>query len=231
VGPRQEHFRMMAHYNAWANDRLYTCAARLPPEALAADHGAFFGSLLGTLNHLLVTDRLWTARLEGESPRGMRLDEALYENFDDLLAARRAQDRKLVDYVHGLGEERLAKPLSYATSSGAPQTQALHHVLAHLFNHQSHHRGQAHHLVGLALGREATPVLDLLAYQRSAAAASDANGGPILPTRPRPDDVAASAANVLPTGRGTTDAYAEAADTTGAVKSTKQVPEPDSLGG
>ena len=66
----------------------------------------------------------------------------------------------------------MAKPLNYATSSGAPQRQPLHHVLAHLFNHQTHHRGQAHHLVGLALGREATPVLDLLAYQRSVAARS-----------------------------------------------------------
>jgi uncharacterized damage-inducible protein DinB len=47
MGPRQDHFRMMAHYNAWVDDRLYACAARLSPEALAADHGAFFRSLLG----------------------------------------------------------------------------------------------------------------------------------------------------------------------------------------
>jgi uncharacterized damage-inducible protein DinB len=231
MGPRQEHFRMLAHYNAWANDRLYSCAAQLTPEALAADRGAFFRSLLGVLNHLLVTDRLWMARLAGESPRGTRLDEVLFENFDDLHAARRVQDRKLVDYVLGLGEKRLTEPLSYATSSGAPQTQPLHHVLAHLFNHQTHHRGQAHHLVGLALGREATPVLDLLAYQRSTASTAKANNIPISPTQPRPDDVAASAASILPTGHVIADAYADAADPTGEVKTTKQVPAPDSLGG
>lgn len=57
MGPRQGHFRMMALYNQWANGRLYAAAGRIAPEALAEDRGAFFGSLLGTLNHLLVTDR------------------------------------------------------------------------------------------------------------------------------------------------------------------------------
>jgi uncharacterized damage-inducible protein DinB len=231
MGPRQEHFRMMALYNQWANARLYAATGRIAPEALAADHGAFFGSLLGTLNHLLVTDRLWTSRLEGVSPRGTRLDEMLHHDFDDLLAARRAQDHKLVDYVHGLGEECFATPLDYATSSGAPQSQPLHHVLAHLFNHQTHHRGQAHHLVGLALGREATPVLDLLAYQRStgaAAAAGDAqhgatrlrNDGP--PRPPTEDGFERPRGTAIPVG---------AADAGGEMRADKEVPEPDSLGG
>jgi uncharacterized damage-inducible protein DinB len=163
---------MLALYNRWANERLYGCAAELTPEALAEDRGAFFGSLLGTLNHLLVTDRLWLSRLEGTSPRGTRLDEVLHEDFADLSAARRAQDQKIVAFVHDLSEERLAETLAYATTSGAPQSQPVHQVLAHLFNHQTHHRGQAHHLLGLALGRDKPPVLDLLAYQRSAAGGS-----------------------------------------------------------
>ncbi|MDO9712247.1 DinB family protein [Paracraurococcus sp. LOR1-02] len=91
----------------------------------------------------------------------------LHHDFADLRAARLVQDQKLVEYVHGLSEDRLAARLDYVTSSGVPQSQPLHHVLAHLFNHQTHHRRQAHHLVGLALGRDKTPVLDLLAYQRS----------------------------------------------------------------
>jgi uncharacterized damage-inducible protein DinB len=169
MGPRQEQFRMFALYNRWANKRLYACAAQLTPEALAEDRGAFFRSLLGTLNHLLVTDRIWMSRLEGSSLRDTKLDEILHEHFDDLATARYAQDQRIVDFAWGLTEERLAEPLNYATSSGVPQSQPIHHVLAHLFNHQTHHRGQAHHLIGLALGREKTPVLDLLAYQRSAA--------------------------------------------------------------
>ncbi len=143
-------------------------------------------------------------------------------------AARLAQDQKLVDYVHGLGEDRLAEPLDYATSSGAPQSQPLHHVLAHLFNHQTRHRGQAHHLVGLALGREATPVLDLLAYQRSAAApavevrqgtARPHNDGP--PGRPLDD----------PRGPDLAATRVQAANAGGERLADKEVPEPDSLGG
>jgi uncharacterized damage-inducible protein DinB len=106
TGPRQEHFRVFALYNAWANERVYACAAQLTPEALAQDRGAFFQSLLGTLNHLLVTDRLWMSRLEGMSPHGTKLNEILHENFDDLRAARQAQDTKIVEFVHGLSEER-----------------------------------------------------------------------------------------------------------------------------
>ena len=159
---------MLALYNRWANERLYDGASRLTPAALAEDRGAFFGSLLGTLNHLLVTDRLWMSRLEGESPRGTRLNEVLYEDFGDLSAARRAQDQKIIAFVHDLSEERFAEPLDYATTSGVAYRQPLDQVLAHLFNHQTHHRGQAHHLIGLALGRENAPVLGLLAYQRSA---------------------------------------------------------------
>ncbi|HEY8612351.1 MAG TPA: DinB family protein [Roseomonas sp.] len=165
---RQEHFRMLARYNRWANERVYDCAAQLTPQALAEDRGAFFGSLLGTLNHLLVTDRLWTSRLEGVSPHGTRLNEILHEDFKELSAARQSQDQAIITFVDGLSEERFAQPLDYATTSGAPQSQPLHQVLAHLFNHQTHHRGQTHHLIGLALGREKTPVLDLLVYQRSA---------------------------------------------------------------
>ena len=111
MGPRQEHFRMLALYNQWANARLYASAEQVAPEVLAEDRGAFFGSLLGTLNHLLVTDRLWMSRLGGESPRGTRLDDVLHHDFADLHAARLAQDQKLVDYVHGLSEERLSAPL------------------------------------------------------------------------------------------------------------------------
>jgi uncharacterized damage-inducible protein DinB len=167
---RQTHFRMFALYNRWANRRLYDAASALPAAELGTDRGAFFRSVLGTLNHLLVTDRLWLGRLEGESARDVRLDAILHEDLAALRTARAAEDQRLIGYVFGLAEEDLAGPLSYATTSGAVQTQPLWQVLAHLFNHQTHHRGQAHDLIGQILGRDRTPVLDLLAYQRSAAA-------------------------------------------------------------
>jgi uncharacterized damage-inducible protein DinB len=96
----------------------------------------------------------------------------LHDDFGDLSAARRSQDQKIIAFVQALSEERFAERLDYATTSGAPQSQPLHQVLAHWFNHQTHHRGQAHHLLGLALGREKAPVLNLLAYQRAAVGGS-----------------------------------------------------------
>ena len=124
----------------------------------------------------------------------------------------------------------LAAHLDYATTSGAPQSQPLHHVLAHLFNHQTHHRGQAHHLVGLALGREATPVLDLLAYQRSVGAAAAVVDARHDATRLRDDTSRLPAEDhsgkprrpAIPVG---------AADAGGEMRADKEVPEPDNLGG
>ena len=65
MNPLIQHYRMFAGYNAWANDRLYACVAELPPTDFGADRGVYFGSLKGTLNHLLVTDRIWLQRCSG----------------------------------------------------------------------------------------------------------------------------------------------------------------------
>ena len=168
TGIRQEHYRLLARYNEWANTRLYDAAARCDPAALAADRGGFFGSLLGVLNHMMVTDGMWMARIaDGVSPRGTKLNEIPHEDFHALCTARQALDTSIIAHVESLDEASLAGTLTYATSTGAPFTQPLRHVLAHFFNHQTHHRDQAHHLVGLALGQKETPVLDLMAYQRS----------------------------------------------------------------
>ncbi len=168
LGPRQEHFRMFSLYNRWANNRLYDAAAQLTRDVLAEDRGAFFGSVLGTLNHLLVTDRIWMSRSHGERPGETRLDAILHDDLAALRAAREAEDQKIISYVFGLTEQRLGEPLSYATTGGAPHHQPLWQVLAHLFNHETHHRGQAHDLIGQILGRDKALVLDLIAYQRVA---------------------------------------------------------------
>jgi uncharacterized damage-inducible protein DinB len=159
------HFSMMAGYNAWANARLYEAAAGLSDAEYRADGGAFFKSVHGTLNHLLATDRIWLRRFtrEGEAPT--RLDAILFEALDDLRAARVAEDRRIVDYVDALTDEDLAGAVSYRTiTNPVTITQPLAPALAHLFNHQTHHRGQAHGLLtGLGL---AAPSLDLILYQR-----------------------------------------------------------------
>ncbi|MDP4021979.1 DinB family protein [Methylobacterium sp. NEAU 140] len=163
-----DHMRTMAAYNAWANERLYAAAASLPDDAYRQAAGAFFGSLHGTLNHLLVTDRLWLRRLTGEGDAPDRLDVILFERLDALRQARVAEDARLETYVAGLSPDALTAHVDYATTSGVPQRQPRSEALAHLFNHQTHHRGQAHAIL-TRLGVAEPPSLDLLLMQRELA--------------------------------------------------------------
>lgn len=158
-------FKQLAAYNSWANARLYEAALALPEELYRADIGVFFRSLHGTLNHLLLTDRLWLTRLTGVGQQPKRLDEILYEDRRELTRARLAEDARLIAVVGGYDEEALARPHGYQTTSGKPQEQPLSDILLHLFNHQTHHRGQAHACLSI-LTRQEPPPLDLLLLQR-----------------------------------------------------------------
>jgi uncharacterized damage-inducible protein DinB len=159
------HYRMFGHYNAWANQRLFDAAAKLSTEQYRADRGAFFKSVHGTLNHLLVTDRIWMRRFTGEGDAPDRLDAILFEAFDELRAAREAEDRRIVDFVDRLDDSRIAATIIYRrVSSPELFEQPLAPALAHLFNHQTHHRGQVHALLTGLVG--AAPELDLLYFQR-----------------------------------------------------------------
>ena len=168
----KSHWDLFAGYNAWANARLYAAVAAAPEGSFHRDGGAFFGSLCGTLNHLLVTDRIWMKRFTGEGEAPDRLDAVLFENLGALAHARAAEDRRIIAWVQGLGERDLAAPVRYRrTSSPEVVTQPLGAALAHMFNHHAHHRGQAHALLTRFAGQGAAPVLDLLAYQRESGAA------------------------------------------------------------
>jgi uncharacterized damage-inducible protein DinB len=163
----QQHFAMFAGYNRWANERLYETAARLPDADYRADRGAFFGSLHRTLNHLLVTDRIWMRRFTGEGPAPTRLDEILFESLAELGAARIEEDERIIGYIDGLSEADLAATFSYRrTSSPDEITQPLAPAIAHMFNHQTHHRGQAHALLTILGGHDFAPSLDLVVFQR-----------------------------------------------------------------
>src|SRR5258708_17789976 len=106
-------YRMFGHYNAWANGRIYDAAARLSTEQYRADRGAFFKSVHGTLNHLLATDRIWMRRFTGEGNVPDRLEAILFERFVELRAAREAEDRRIISYVDGLDEDRIAGTIKY----------------------------------------------------------------------------------------------------------------------
>jgi uncharacterized damage-inducible protein DinB len=159
------HYRMFGRYNEWANLQLYAAAARLTPEQYRADRGAFFKSVHGTLNHLLATDRIWMRRITGEGDAPERLDAILFERFDELRAAREAEDRRIVDFIDRLDEADLARTFKYRRISSPGQFESqLAPALAHWFNHQTHHRGQVHALLTGLVGE--APPLDLLVFQR-----------------------------------------------------------------
>jgi len=156
---------MLAAYNQWANRRLYAAAAELADADYRADHGAFFGSVHGTLNHLLAGDRIWLRRLTGEGEVPARLDEIVHDDFASLRAAREVEDARIVAYVAALSDRDHAGTVRYRTITGPVDIeQELLPVLINFFNHQTHHRGQAHCLLTRIANR--APSLDLLMYQR-----------------------------------------------------------------
>ena len=161
------HYKMFARYNEWANGRLYDAAGRLSVEQYRADRGAFFKSVHGTLNHLLVTDRIWMQRFTGEGEAPDRLDAVLFETLDELRAARVSEDKRILRYVEGLDEARISGTIRYRRVSSREEfEQELAPALAHWFNHQTHHRGQVHAVLTGLVGE--APPLDLLFFQRSA---------------------------------------------------------------
>lgn len=162
------HFDQLAAYNRWANRRVYADAETLPDEVRKRPVGLFFGSLHGTLNHMLVTDCIWMHRFTGEGLLPERLNQILHDDFEELRAARQAQDDRIFDYVTSL--ETYGKVLSYQNSSGKTFHQDLAPALTHFFNHQAHHRGQIHAALTIAGIREPAS-LDLLVLQRSPPAA------------------------------------------------------------
>ncbi|CAN5552362.1 DinB family protein [soil metagenome] len=159
-------FQMFAGYNAWANHRLHAACAQLVEADYKAERGAFFGSIHGALNHLMVTDRLWLARLRGEALPPHGLDAVIFDDLATLREARTHEDAALSAQVAGLTDAQLAADFRWTrTSDGAVVVQPMWAMLAHVFNHQTHHRGQVHGLLSQA-GID-PPSLDLPVFQKA----------------------------------------------------------------
>lgn len=162
-----DRYKMFAGYNAWANERLYDAAAKLSAEEYRADRGAFFKSMHGTLNHILVADRIWMKRFTGQGEAPAKLDAILHEELASLRAARDREDARISAFVGTLSENALAADFSYRTIVNPKTvTQPLSPALDHVFNHQTHHRGQVHAILTGLRGRDFAPSLDLILYQR-----------------------------------------------------------------
>lgn len=149
-----EHIRLLACYSQWMNTRVYDAAARLPLEELNRDRGAYFGSIMGTLNHLMVGDTIWLKRFACHPssashltevlalPSPARLDQRLFEDFDALRSHRAWLDEKILDWSTQLSDSDLDDTLNYRNTMGVQSSRLYGSLVLHFFNHQTHHRGQ-----------------------------------------------------------------------------------------
>ena len=152
-----------ARYNAWANKRLYAVAEQLSAEELAKDRKGFFKSILGTLNHILLADLIYRERLEKKPTTFTRLDEIIYDNLGELKSAQFHQDEWYQNFCNDMDPEELEGTLSFDTvETGEFFSLPLRMCLTNLFQHQIHHRGQTHHMLGHA-GLEPPP-LDVVQF-------------------------------------------------------------------
>ena len=170
---RLEQLALQARYNQWMNDKLYQAASRLPASSLHQECGAFFGSLFGTLNHIVVGDILWLQRYR-QHPAGFTalqplqdiavpsaLNGLLFDALPALYTRRQWLDGIIITLCEALQEADLEQALAYHNTRGIAQRKNFHALLLHLFNHQTHHRGQATTLLS-QLGED-VGVTDLIA--------------------------------------------------------------------
>lgn len=145
---------LMAEYNRTMNERAYDAAGKLDAAEVAADKGAFFGSILGTLNHIAVADTIWLHRFAGHAaafpalramsvhPLPTSLRERLAPDLPTLRALRRTLDDVIVRWAGEIEERHLTSTLTYRSIAGEPFTRSFGAIVQHFFNHQTHHRGQ-----------------------------------------------------------------------------------------
>ena len=170
-----EHARLMAGHNLVQNQRMYAAAARLDPAVVVADQGAYFGSILGTLNHIAVGDTIWMHRFAqhgarfdalqalAQFPQPSSLRQPLAEDLLGLQGYRQALDSILLRWAEELEPAHMDVLLSYASVAGAAAKRRFGDLLLHFFNHQTHHRGQVSTLLfqnGVDVG--VTDVLPLI---------------------------------------------------------------------
>lgn len=133
----------LASYNRWMNDKLYAACAELSDEERKADRRAFFKSIHGTLNHILLADRVWFGRFVNKPFKVKSLDQELYADFGELRAERAALDQDIEGWAQSVTDEQLAAPLRFASILRPdPLEFDLWVCVTHFFNHQTHHRGQ-----------------------------------------------------------------------------------------
>ena len=145
----------MADYNRWMNAKVYRSAETLSDADLQVDRGAFFSSILGTLNHILVADTVWLKRFANHPARFSALQSMhqvdapssltliLHTSFSDLANARRLMDESIIQFCAEASDDDYSEDVHYTNTEGQPFVNEFGMLVQHFFNHQTHHRGQA----------------------------------------------------------------------------------------
>ena len=165
-------FLTQALYNRWANARLAAAMAALAPDQLAAVSAVNFGSIIAIANHLVLADRLWLKRFTGQGEPVASVDAVPYPGLSELAAARVVEEERVEAFARALDPAALTSLLVYTTTDGTPMRLPLALCISHFFNHQTHHRGQIHGLLG-AYGVKAADI-DLLGFERETATFANA---------------------------------------------------------
>jgi uncharacterized damage-inducible protein DinB len=139
----REILNLMNRYNRWMNGNLLEACSALSDAERKADRGAPFRSIHGIWNHLLLCDRAWLLRFRGEPVPYTSLDQELCTDWEELKLERATTDDAIDSWVAGLSDETLAGELRFTPMSNpTPMVMPMRIVALHLFNHQTHHRGQ-----------------------------------------------------------------------------------------
>ena len=141
---------MLANFNTWVNTKIFLACKELDDKEYRKDRKAFFSSIHGTLNHLLLVDRAYISRIKKIDHSLKSLNQILYENLDKLEEARIKEDKCLVDLVNNLSEKSLDTKITYQGFNKRKHTYTINLILLTLFNHQTHHRGQIHNMLSQA---------------------------------------------------------------------------------
>lgn len=154
--PNQEFTRNMARYNAWQNESLLDAASALSDAERIKERGAFFGSIEGTFAHLFWGDRIWMSRFAGtKAPKGgIPTSAKPLGTWNEFCAARRDFDQQILQWAQGVSPDWFVGDLTWFSGAVDRNVSKPKHVLiAHFFNHQTHHRGQIHAMITAAGGK------------------------------------------------------------------------------
>ncbi len=168
ANPLIAQYRLQVRYNQWFNGKLYDACERLSDDERKLPRGAFFGSIHNTLNHLAVTDQVWLRRLAAQGTAFAALNDTVlnlaipydsplvaYPEWPALRAKRTQLDAAMVAWIAEMPDEFPLCRMRYKNAAGVEREHGAWQAITHLFNHQTHHRGQACTLLtqaGIELG-------------------------------------------------------------------------------